>query len=131
MMSMAGIESYLKERVYYDPTFVSPDMVRFLHSCAHQRGSQFGAAAFIAGRLDLPMRMAFSDISQPVLMVWGADAFYTPLSDSVDLLYRHPQAQLVVLEHCGMLPQDEKAGEFIRLVRDFLPQIGEAEEEAA
>ncbi|MHB9132962.1 MAG: alpha/beta fold hydrolase [Armatimonadota bacterium] len=131
MVSMAGIENELLQHVYYNPCSVSPDIVQSLHASAHQHGSQFAAAAFISGRLDLPMRMAFSDISQPVLMIWGAEAFYTPLSDSVDLLYRHPQAQLVVLERCGMLPHDEKAGEFIRLVRDFLPQIGEAEEEAA
>jgi pimeloyl-ACP methyl ester carboxylesterase len=122
MVSMSGIRNELMRHLYYDPDFATPDVVNYLYTAAHQPGSRNAAAALLAGRLDLPMRMAFADLTQPVLLVWGRQAYYTPDSDAADLLYRHPQARLEILDECGMLPQDEKAGEFIRLVTDFLSQ---------
>ncbi|HEY3377874.1 MAG TPA: alpha/beta fold hydrolase [Armatimonadota bacterium] len=120
LVSRPGIERELREHIYYDPTFVTPEMVDFLHASAHQPGSQHAAVAFVTGLLDLPMRMAFADIDQPTLLIWGRDAEYTPVGDAADLLYRDPKAQLSIFDDCGMLPHDEKAGEFIRTVRPFL-----------
>jgi pimeloyl-ACP methyl ester carboxylesterase len=130
MVSYAAIEHELKGHVYYDPLLVSPAMVHTQYVLAHQPGARYAAAAFIAGRLDLPMRMAFSLLQKPVLILWGQDAFYTPVSDAVDLLYRHPNARLEILDECGMLPHDERAGEFLRLTVDFFTRpeamMGEA-----
>jgi len=130
IVSMRGIEQELNLHVYYDPTFVTPDMVQYLYVAAHQRGSRHAAAAFISGRLDLPMRMAFADISQPVLIIWGRDAYYTPIGDAADLLYRNPKARLQIFDDCGALPQDEKAGEFIRTARDFFFELDLGEKAA-
>ena len=127
MVSMTNIERELKEHVYYDPAFVTPELVCALYTSAHQRGSRFAATAFITGRLDLPMRMAFSSLTQPTILVWGRDAYYTPVGDAADLLYRHPQAKLSLLDECGMLPHDEKAGDFLALVGDFLAGAGAGE----
>jgi pimeloyl-ACP methyl ester carboxylesterase len=120
--SIRGIEQELKTHDYFDPRMVTPEMVEFLHTTAHQPGSQHAVAAFVAGKLDLPMRMAFTDVSQPVLLIWGKDAYYTPVGEAADLLYRHPQARLEIFDDCGMLPHDEKAGDFIRAVRSFLAE---------
>jgi len=122
LMSCRNIAHELREHIYYDPTQVTPEMVDCLHTAAHQPGAQRAGAAYFAGRLDLPMRMAFADLLQPVLLAWGRDAYYTPVEDSADLLFRHPQARLEFFDECGMLPHDEKAGEFLRLVREFFGQ---------
>lgn len=127
IVSKRSIEQELREHEYYDQRMVTPELVDFLHAAAHQPGSQYAAAAFMAGKLDLPMRMAFTDLDQPVLLVWGSDAFYTPVQDAADLVYRDPKARLEVLDECGMLPHDEKAGEFLRLATDFLTQPMEGE----
>ncbi len=81
-----ALERELKTRIYFDPDQVTPDMVDFLYAASHQPGSQYAASAFIAGQLDLPMRMAFSALTQPVLIVWGRDAYYTPVGEAADLL---------------------------------------------
>ncbi|HEY3415471.1 MAG TPA: hypothetical protein VGM23_01190, partial [Armatimonadota bacterium] len=127
MMTMHGIERELKEHIYADPTLVTPEMVEQLYIASHQPGGQYAAAAYLSGRLDLPMRLAFADLDRPTLLVWGRDAYYTPLTDAADLLYRSPQAKLEILNDCGMLPHDEKAGEFIRLARDFLSETSAGE----
>ena len=120
MVSRRAITEELRRHIYYDPAMATPAVVNDLYTFAHQPGSRYAAAAFISGRLSLPMRLAFSSLTQPALLIWGHDAYYTPVGDAMDLLYRHPQARLEILDECGMLPQDEKAGEFLQLTEDFL-----------
>lgn len=127
IVSKRNIERELREHTYYDELMATPELVQFLYASSHQRGCQHAAAAFVSGKLDLPMRMAFSDLTQPVLVIWGRDAFYTPVGDAADLLYRHPQARLNIYDNCGMLPQDEKAGDFLRDVRDFFEAVNPGE----
>lgn len=120
MVSRAALERELSEHVYYDPLLVTPEMVQTLYTLAHQPGARFAASAYLTGRLDLPMRMAFSLLQQPALLIWGRDAYFTPVTDAVDLLYRQPDTRLEILDECGMLPHDEQAGEFLRLTGAFL-----------
>ena len=122
LVSSGNIERELITHDYYDASMATADVVETEYAFAHLPGSQYAAAAFLAGRLDLPMRLAFASLSQPVLLIWGRDAFYTPVSEAADLLFRLPSARLEVLDECGMLPHDEKAGEFIHLVDDFLQE---------
>ena len=124
MTSLKAIETELREHVYYDPLEVTPAIVRDIYTYAHQPGSQYAAAAFMSGRLSLPMRLAFSSLTQPLLIIWGRDAYYTPVGDAIDLLYRHPEAQLDIIDECGMLPQDERAGDFLALASEFLTRPG-------
>ncbi|MHB0938917.1 MAG: alpha/beta fold hydrolase [Armatimonadota bacterium] len=120
MVSRQAMTEELRRHIYYDPAMATDAVVNDLYTFAHQPGSQYAAAAFMAGRLCLPMRMAFSSLSVPTLMIWGRDAYYTPVGEAMDLLYRHPQARLEILDECGMLPHDEKAGEFLQLATEFL-----------
>lgn len=120
MVSQRAIERELREHIYFDPHMVTPAVVQDQYVFAHQPGSEYAAAAFIAGRLSLPMRLAFSSLEQSALLVWGRDAYYTPVGDAMDLLYRCPTARLEVLDECGMLPHDERAGEFLQRVTPFL-----------
>lgn len=128
MMSRQAMLEELRRHVYYDPAMVTDAVLNDLYTFAHQPGSRYAVAAFLSGRLSLPMRLAFSSLSLSTLLIWGRDAYYTPVADAADLLYRHPQAKLEILDECGMIPHDEKAGEFLTLVEDFLQQ---GEEQAA
>lgn len=130
LVSMQMIERELSEHVYYNPAQVTPALVEELYAATHQPGSRYAAAAFIAGRLDLPMRLAFSSLTQPTLLVWGHESYYTPVAEAADLLYRHPAARLVFIDECGMLPHDEKAGDFLSRVGDFLSGYETGEEAA-
>ena len=60
-------------------------------------------------------------LKQPVLLVWGREDGLTPLAREGERFKREiPQAQLVVFEQCGHVPQVEKAAEFNAAVLKFL-----------
>jgi pimeloyl-ACP methyl ester carboxylesterase len=62
-----------------------------------------------------------SALKQPVLLVWGREDGLTPLAREGEQFKREiPQAQLVVFEQCGHIPQVEKAAEFNAAVLKFL-----------
>ncbi len=131
MTARAQLERELRQHMYFDPAMVTRDVVRTVNAFAHLPGSRFAASAFITGRLDLPIRLAFAALTQPVLLVWGREAYYAPVADAADLLYRAPQARLEIIDECGMLPHDEKAGEFLSMVKVFLAEPAGGEERAA
>jgi pimeloyl-ACP methyl ester carboxylesterase len=59
-------------------------------------------------------------IEQKTLLVWGAEDEWIPLS--VGYRYRHnlPNANLVIVEHCGHTPQEELPGVTANLILDFI-----------
>jgi pimeloyl-ACP methyl ester carboxylesterase len=62
-------------------------------------------------------------IKQPVLLVWGREDGLTPLAREGERFKREiTQAQLLVFEQCGHVPQVEKAAEFNAAVLKFLAQ---------
>ena len=62
-------------------------------------------------------------LKQPVLIVWGREDGLTPLAREGEKFRRElPQAQFVVFEQCGHVPQVEKAAEFNAAVLKFLSQ---------
>jgi pimeloyl-ACP methyl ester carboxylesterase len=62
-------------------------------------------------------------LKQPVLLVWGREDGLTPLAREGERFKREiPQAQLVVFDGCGHVPQVEKAAEFNAAVLKFLAQ---------
>jgi pimeloyl-ACP methyl ester carboxylesterase len=74
--------------------------------------------------------LPFSALTQPTMLVYGSNAYYTPVADAADLVYRYPQARLTVIQNSGMLPHDEEAGDFLYVVNDFLASVT-GEEQAA
>jgi pimeloyl-ACP methyl ester carboxylesterase len=58
---------------------------------------------------------------QPTLrLVWGREARMTPLSDAEAFLGANPRAELTVFDKSGLLPHDEQAQGFNRLIIEQL-----------
>ena len=64
-----------------------------------------------------------SEISVPTLVISGDDDQIVPVESSVRLAEDIPGAQLVILENCGHLPQEECPEAFMNAVEDFLKPI--------
>ena len=63
----------------------------------------------------------FPKLPQKTLrIVWGREARLTPLSDAEAFLAANPRAELTVLDKSGILPHDEQAQAFNRLVIGLL-----------
>jgi len=59
-------------------------------------------------------------VRTPTLLVWGAEDAITPLSSGERYRQAIPGSRLVTIEKCGHLPEMERPGEFVKVVRDFL-----------
>ncbi|HBY93853.1 MAG: alpha/beta fold hydrolase [Ardenticatenaceae bacterium] len=118
--SKPSIWYYLLQRSYYWARFVTPDMVTQYYNSAHQVGARWAPAAFLSGDLNLNVASDWRQIDSPMLIVWGRQASFTPVEDADAFLESNPAARLHVFDQCGLLPHDEYADEFNRLVDDFL-----------
>lgn len=71
--------------------------------------------------LDLPERLA--EIGVSVLVITGDDDRIVPTEESIRLAEELPDAELVVIPHCGHVPHEECPGEFLAAVEEFLSRI--------
>jgi pimeloyl-ACP methyl ester carboxylesterase len=67
---------------------------------------------------EIPRRWAASRI--PALVVWGRDDRWIPVEHAEKHRAARPSAQVVLLERCGHMPQEEQPAETLRLLLRFL-----------
>ena len=83
-----------------------------LRQLVHDMGDDVGAEAFIRqqtaviGRPD--SRPTLAAIKCPTLVLTGDQDNTIPNSLSMEMAERHPGAKLVIVPHCGHLPQPEQ-----------------------
>jgi pimeloyl-ACP methyl ester carboxylesterase len=120
LTSRASLRYYLAQQTFFDADKVTAEMVEDYWRVAHQPGGQWAPAAFLGQRLNLDASRAWCSLSQPVLLVWGAQARPTPVETAQRFLHLRPSTPLEILDRCGILPHDEQADQFSALVRGFL-----------
>lgn len=121
LTSRVTLRTYLENQVYFDPSYVTDEVVDHYSTAAHQYGSQYAALCFVSGLLDYSIRDSVPKLSQPAIrIVWGREARMTPLSDAEPFLAANPHAELTVFDKAGLLPHDEQASAFNRLLTEIL-----------
>jgi pimeloyl-ACP methyl ester carboxylesterase len=118
--SKPGIRNYLTQRIYFDATKVTSEVVEQYHVSAHQPGGENVLPSFLSGYLNINIREAFKGVVDLPLIVWGRDAVETPLSEVEEFLAINRNAKLEVVEDAGCLPHDEQPEAFLAAVRPFL-----------
>ena len=115
--SLASLRYYLMNQTYFDPSFVDDALLDHYSTAAHQYGAQNAPPSFYSGLLNHSIAEVFPTLTQKTLrIVWGREARLTPLSDAEAFLAANPHAELTVLDKSGILPHDEQAQAFNRLV---------------
>jgi len=120
LVSKPVLRFLLEKQGYYDKAAVTDEMVEYHHVATHQKNARYAPAAFLAQQLNLSVRHAFANLTQPVLVVWGANATIAPLKYAQTFRHVNHHARLEVIERCGAVPHDECADGFIDLVRHWL-----------
>ncbi len=120
LASKPSLRYFLKQQAYEDPAFITDEMIGAYFATTHQPGARFAPASFVSGYLNLNIRQDWTRLSQPALLVWGANATSTPVSDAEGFTALKPGTRLEVFDHARLLPHDEHADRFNALVRDFL-----------
>jgi pimeloyl-ACP methyl ester carboxylesterase len=126
LASRAGIRGFLQRQTYADPAAVDDDLVEMNYQTAHQPGARYAPAAFVGGALAHDVHDAWPRVGQPVLLVWGADASITPVGDAATFLALNPGAELETIARSGLVPHDEQAAEFTRIVLAWLDRSRES-----
>lgn len=121
IVSQPYLRSYLMNQTYFDPSFVDDALVDHYSTAAHQYGSQNAPPSFLSGLLNHGVAEVFPQLPQKTLrLVWGREARMNPLSDAEPFLGANPRAELTVFDKAGLLPHDEQAQGFNRLLVELL-----------
>ena len=119
--SEAGLRWYLMNQTYFDPSFADDELIKHYSTATHQYGSQNAPPAFVSGLLNWNVSAVFPKLTQKTIrIVWGREARLTPLSDAEAFLSANPHAELTVFDKSGLLPHDESAQGFNKLVIETL-----------
>jgi len=119
LVSRKSLREYL-ERLYYDNSAVTEEMVEAYYSTSHQRGAKHAPAAFLAGHLNIDVRNAVRRLGQPALLVWGEQAVESPVDEIRPFLTLHRGFETAIFSPAGDLPHSERAAEFNEVVSAFL-----------
>ncbi len=123
--SLAALRYYLMNETYFDPSFVDDALLDHYSTAAHQYGAQNAPPSFYSGLLNHSVADVFPALTQKTLrIVWGREARLTPLSDAEAFLAANSRTELTVLDKSGILPHDEQAQAFNRLVIALLTAQG-------
>lgn len=120
LVSEASIKYYLERQVFADKRNVDRALVEQMYATSHQRGARYAPAAFVGGALNVDISEIFPRLQMPVLVVWGDQAKLAPATDAVAFLRSNTSVRFEMIEGAGLLPHDEKAGEFNGIVTEFL-----------
>ena len=120
--SRASLRAYLQSQVYFDPSYVTDEMIDHYSTATHQYGSQYAPLSFIAGELGHTVSDSFPKLTQSIIrIVWGRESVQTPLAQAEPFLSANAKAELTVIDKAGLVPHDEQAHAFNRLVMETIP----------
>jgi pimeloyl-ACP methyl ester carboxylesterase len=113
----------LRERVlrqgFYDPAFLSPEMLEEFRRSACIRGSADATASLLSHAAgDEPIDI--SRVSQPVLILWGEGDRWTSLGLARRLADELPDARLQVIDRARHMVLEERAEEANEAILAFL-----------
>lgn len=120
LVSRASLRYYLQKQSYFDPSRVTPELVESYYNTAHAPGARYAPAAFVGGRVYWDASEAWTDLEQPVLIVWGREATFTPYSDAAVFLATNPAAEVQEINNAGILPHDEQPEQVANIVMEWL-----------
>lgn len=127
--SRPSIRWYLRHMAFHDPEKVTDELVEYGYRSAHRPGAEHALVAFLTGRLNVQMEKALRSLSQPLALIWGRHARFTPVSAAGRLLDLRPGAALSIVENAGIDVVREQPQEFLRLAEAYLAGESMAESE--
>ncbi|MFW5968439.1 MAG: alpha/beta fold hydrolase [Persicimonas sp.] len=114
---------------FYDKSHIDQELIEHTRAMQRRPGSKAAALEAVRGQRFEKMQRAYSDIDQPVLLLWGREDKITTLKTGERLYNDLPNAYLRVYPQCGHFPMIEAQNASTRDLRQFL--TAEDEEVAA
>jgi len=118
--SWPSLRFFCRNSLYVDPSFCNVSTIFDYWRFTQQPDSIFAAASFLTGNLALDIRTDFAGLEQPVLLIWGLDNAFTPVTEGYELLALKPAATLVEVSPGGAMVNDEHSDLFNTLLVEHL-----------
>lgn len=119
LVSRASIQSFLR-RAYADRSLVDDPLVDQHWATAHQPNARLAPAAFVSGKVDLPLDQTDLPIDAPILVVRGAVPGIGVQASDAELHKLGPNVTIETLEGAGQLPHDDAADRFLATLESWL-----------
>ena len=119
----------MMESLYYDDSKISPEDVEAYAAPLALPGAKHAlretARQIIPDNIDEITGM-YPRINVPTLIIWGQEDKIIPLENGVRLHKALKNSRLVVIERCGHDPPDEKPEEVMKVIGEFLTDLGQS-----
>jgi pimeloyl-ACP methyl ester carboxylesterase len=122
------VHSMMKS-LYYDDSKISPEDVEAYAAPLASHGAKYAfqqtARQIIPDHIDEIIGM-YPQIQVPTLIIWGQEDKIIPLESGVRLHQAIKNSRLVVMERCGHDPPDERPEELMKVIWEFLTDVGQS-----
>lgn len=104
-----GIENFLKNRQFADPSRISDDIVEAYLQSAQQPHAEYTALSFVRGDLCFDLADYIGQLTVPTTLLWGEKASFTGPALGRKLAQKNPDAIKLfeVISSTGLTPQLE------------------------
>ena len=117
---ISAVSLLKRNSLYVDPSFCDVETISDYWRFTQQPDSIYSAASFLTGNLALDVREDFAGLEQPVLLIWGLDNAFTPVTEGDEFLALNPAATLVEVSPGGAMVNDESGELFDTLLIEHL-----------
>lgn len=112
-------------RVYADPAFITDDKIALIRDMMRRRGN---GEAFVKSIEEFTLpdpTAALSSIAAPTLILWGGADAMIPIEHGTRMAAAMPNAQFVIFDGVGHVPQEEAGARSAAEARRFLDSLRE------
>lgn len=121
-----GDYQFIKERTeytFYDPKSASKELVDEVFEIVNNRSKAIRIISTAKSAIRNNLAKKLHKITQPALLIWGADDRITPPFVGEQFKELLPNAELHIIDKCGHAPMMERPGEFNLLLDQFLRKV--------
>ncbi|HSX11751.1 MAG TPA: alpha/beta fold hydrolase [Chlamydiales bacterium] len=111
------------KKIYYDPEKITEDQIdAYWRPLQMEGGREVTISILHSFDLDTlqQLRPSYAKMKMPILLVWGEQDKWIPLSHLASLSADFPHAEQVTIPFCGHAPQEEKPDEVNPQITQFL-----------
>jgi pimeloyl-ACP methyl ester carboxylesterase len=122
-ISESGLETI--DLAWHDPSKQPDDTIQLYTKPLQVENWDIGLWLYSTSQTATSLRERLGELTLPVLVITGDDDRLIPPESTISAAQQIPDAELVVIQHCGHVPQEECPEDFLEAVIQFLERMAE------
>ncbi len=112
------------EKSFYDDTKITNERVAYYHRPLQTRSGQLAALRARTQAGQFPIEPDLTKVNAPTLIIWGAEDELIPLPAGKKLNSLIKDSKLVIIQNCGLVPQEEMPERVLYEMTKFIEEAG-------